>query len=234
MSLPTPYWTSPDGRHVIYCAPFEAIFPLLPNVDAVLADPPYGHGWSGINSTAKGGRNWTRRRNEAIVGHDLPFNPQPFIDVGCPCVLWGANHYAHRLPSSAGWFVWDKRDSTASNNLSDCEMAWTDAVGSVRLFRHMWNGLCRDSEIGEHYHPTQKPVALMQWCLSFVDGDTILDPFMGSGTTGVACIRTGRRFIGVEIEEKYCAIAVERMERELAQPCLPTMEPERAKQEVLL
>jgi DNA modification methylase len=83
-------------------------------------------------------------------------------------------------------------------------------------------------------HPTQKPIAVMAWSLGFVDGETILDPFMGSGTTGVACIRTGRRFIGCEIEPKYAAIAVERMERELAQPCLPTLEPQQAKQENLL
>jgi site-specific DNA-methyltransferase (adenine-specific) len=91
-----------------------------------------------------------------------------------------------------------------------------------------------DNEFFQKIHPTQKPVDLMVDLLTDRKWGCVCDPFMGSGTTGVACIRTGRRFIGVEIEPKYCAIAVERMERELSQPCLPTMEPERAKQEVLI
>jgi site-specific DNA-methyltransferase (adenine-specific)/modification methylase len=89
-------------------------------------------------------------------------------------------------------------------------------------------------EAATRQHPTQKPVGIIQWCLDLTDSETILDPYCGSGTTGVACIRTGRRFIGIEIEPKYCAIAVQRMERELSQPCLPTMEPEKVKQEVML
>jgi DNA modification methylase len=88
----------------------------------------------------------------------------------------------------------------------------------------------------ERVHPTQKPISLMaRILLDYTEeGQTIFDPFMGSGTTGVACIRTGRKFIGIEISEAYCKIAVERMERELAQPMLPTLEPQSAKQDVLL
>ena len=91
-------------------------------------------------------------------------------------------------------------------------MAWTNVIGAPRVFRNLWAGILRSSEKGEHFHPTQKPVALMEWCLQFVDAETILDPFMGSGTTGVACARLGRRFIGVEIEPRYFDMACRRIE----------------------
>lgn len=199
------------GQATLYLGDCLTILPGL-RADAVVTDPPYGHGWKGINSTALGGRNWSRRRAEAIEGHDREFDPSPLL--GFPeVILWGANHYANKLPNSAGWLVWDKRDGTAKNNLSDVEMAWHKTGGSARLFRHMWNGLCRDSEIGEHHHPTQKAVAVMAWCLSFIPtAQIILDPYMGSGTTGVAAVQAGREFLGIEIHEPYFQIACERIE----------------------
>lgn len=199
------------GNATLYLGDCLTILPGL-SADAVITDPPYGHGWKGIASSAPGGRNWTRRRSEAIAGHDQAFDPAPFLQFK-DVILWGANHYASRLPDSAGWLVWDKRDGTAKNNLSDVELAWHKNGGSARLFRHMWNGLCRDSEVGEHHHPTQKAVALMTWCLSFVpDAKVILDPYMGSGTTGVACAQLQRAFIGIEIHEPYFNVACERIE----------------------
>jgi site-specific DNA-methyltransferase (adenine-specific)/modification methylase len=133
-------------------------------------------------------------------------------------ILWGANHYASKLPDSAAWLVWDKRDGTAENALSDCELAWCNVGGSARLKRHMWNGLCRDSEIGVHLHPTQKPVVVMAWAMEkakIAIGATVLDPYMGSGTTGIACIRTGRKFIGIERDPKHFETACNRIRREL-------------------
>ncbi len=183
------------------------------SANAVITDPPYGHGWKGIDSTSTGGRNWTRRRAEAIVGFDTPFEPEKWLKFP-EIILWGANHYADKLPSSPAWLAWDKRDGTAKNNLSDCELAWTNIGGSARLFRHMWNGLCRDSEVGDHLHPTQKPVTLMQWCVEKTTGD-IVDPFMGSGPTLRAAKDLGRRAIGIEIEERYCEIAARRLEQEV-------------------
>jgi site-specific DNA-methyltransferase (adenine-specific) len=183
-------------------------------VDAVVTDPPYGHGYSGIASETPGTRNWSKRFCGAIAGYDIAFDPSPFLSAAPIVVLWGANHYASKLPDSAAWLCWDKRRGTASNNFSDCELAWCSVGGSARLFTHMWNGLCRDSEIGEHLHPTQKPVALLRWCLDKAKvqpGATVLDPFMGSGTTGVACVETGRNFIGIEIDPEYFAIAERRI-----------------------
>jgi site-specific DNA-methyltransferase (adenine-specific) len=212
--------TETIGDATLYCGDCRDILPTLGQVDAVVTDPPYGIGWRGINSTAMGGRNWKRRRAETIKGDDIAFDPSSllgFKDV----ILWGANHYADRLPASAGWLIWDKRDSTAANYLSDVEIAWNKSGGSARLIRHMWNGLCRDSEIGEHYHVTQKPVAVMEWCLGFLPkAHTILDPFMGSGTTGVAALKLNRKFIGIEIDPGYFDIACKRIEEAWKQPRL--------------
>lgn len=208
------------GSVILWNADCADVLPLLTDIDAIITDPPYGHGWEGINSTAAGGRGWTKRRAEKIIGHDQPFDPAPLLALDLPTVLWGANHYAHKLPSSAAWLAWDKREGTAENNLSDCELAWCNVGGSARLYRYMWNGLCRAGEIGEHYHPTQKPIALMAWCMEkarLPERATVLDPYMGSGTTGLACIRTGRRFVGIEKDPAHFATAVERITRELNQ-----------------
>jgi site-specific DNA-methyltransferase (adenine-specific)/modification methylase len=140
-------------------------------------------------------------------------------------ILWGGNHFANQLPASPCWFVWDKRaKSEHSNSFADCEIAWTNLGTPARVFRHHWDGMMRDSEKGiARDHPTQKPIALMRWCIEKAGveiGRTILDPFMGSGTTGVAAVSLGRKFIGIEIEEKYFDIACRRIEAELARPRL--------------
>ena len=186
--------------------------------DALVTDPPYGHGYKHSGSEKSGGgRNWHKRRGEAIIGFDKPFDPARWLEYQT-VILWGANHYASRLPDSPAWFVWDKRDGTAENALSDCELAWCNVGGSARLKRHMWNGLCRDSEIGVHLHPTQKPVVVMAWAMDkakIPQGATVLDPYMGSGTTGIACIRTGRKFVGIERDPKHFETACQRIRREL-------------------
>jgi site-specific DNA-methyltransferase (adenine-specific)/modification methylase len=111
--------------------------------------------------------------------------------------------------------VWDKKCREWDDTFSDAEVAWTNAITRTKVFRHMWVGAFRASEslAGERRHPTQKPVALLEWCLQFLGGSrVILDPFMGSGTTGVACMNLGRKFIGIEIEPKYFDIACERID----------------------
>jgi len=115
------------------------------------------------------------------------------------------------VPPSRGWLVWDKVNG--DNDFADCELAWTNIKTSVRIFRHMWNGMLRQSERDvKRVHPTQKPVALMTWCLSFApESNSIIDPFMGSGTTLRAAKDLGMKAIGIEIEEKYCEIAAKRL-----------------------
>lgn len=212
MSLPTPYYER-DGI-TIYCADCRDVLPHLPPVDLVLTDPPYGMdldtNYSGFNGWSGKGIEW-----EPIVGDDRPFDPSPWLKFP-HAVLWGAQFYASRLPDNGAWFVFNKRGNGKPSEIcfGDCELAWTNLNRqSVRMFSHMWHGVSRWSSEGT-LHPSQKPVALMRWCLDFFpDAQTILDPFMGSGTTLRAAMDLGRKAIGIEIEERYCEIAVNRLQQ---------------------
>mgnify|MGYP002813257839 CR=1 FL=1 len=178
--------------------------------DAVITDPPYG-----VNYNPCGGDGAVPRRNfSRVVGDDKAFDPAPFLSFPT-VVLFGANHYADRLPASSEWIVWDKRCGMASSDMADCEFVWTNRGGPARIFRHLWVGMIRASENGERkLHPTQKPLALMRWIVERYTepGQRVLDPFCGSGTTGVACAKLGRDFVGIEISEEYAAIARRRIE----------------------
>jgi len=194
------------GEATLYLGDCLEVLPTLGPVDAVVTDPPYGIGYQ---HGARGGGRKLGFDGESVVGDTQPFDPSPFIDG--PAILWGGNHYADRMPPTRGGLIWDKRGGIRPNDQSDCEIAWTNVIETARLFFKYWNG---GGITEDRYHPTQKPVALMEWCLGFIpDALTILDPFMGSGTTGVACANLGRKFIGIEIEEKYFTIACERIKR---------------------
>lgn len=220
------------GNCVLWHGDCLDVLPSLAGIDAVVTDPPYGFGYDPgrsrqVTHTQKGlkltDRNW-----QQIIGESESFDPTPMLCAPI-VVLWGANHYAHLLPSSKRWLVWDKRNGVASDNQSDCELAWCNIGGSVRMHRQLWRGIAREGEeniatSGEKLHPHQKPIVLMAWCMEQVgvlEGATVLDPYMGSGSTAIACIRTNRRFIGVECDEKHFQTAVDRIRRELAQGCLP-------------
>lgn len=220
------------GDAVLYLGDCREILPTLGKVDAVVTDPPYGIGYAHGGGGGKLARS-TAFAHETIVGDDRPFEPTEFL--GFPTVvLWGANHFAERLPSSAGWLIWDKRDGVCSNDQADCEIAWTNRTSPARVIRHLWNGMLKASERGEvRAHPTQKPIAVMEWCLrqATAGSDVVLDPFMGSGTTGVACAKLGRKFIGIEIEPKYFDIACRRIDAAYKQPDMFIARPEPPKQE---
>ena len=195
------------------------ILPTLPRVDAVVTDPPYGIGFEkgsggrGIHSSKTGGRNIG-----PIVGDDTPFDPAPWLAFE-NVILWGANHFAARLPHGR-WLAWNKLgDMEPWDSFSDVEFAWQNIRASDRIFSHLWKGLCQAGAGEKRFHPTAKPVALMRWCIGHLPFgcETILDPFMGSGTTGVACVKLGRKFIGIEIEPKYFDIACRRIEEEQRQ-----------------
>jgi len=190
--------------------------------DAVISDPPYG-----INIEKMSGsyRNRTVRASDTyfVYGDDQPFDPAPWLDHE-KVILWGGIHFAQRLPDSRAWLVWDKREGQNSDNQADCEIAWSNLPGPARLHSQLWRGMCRRGEenvsIQSRQHPTQKPVALMMWCIKLADlppGSIIVDPYMGSGTTGVAAIRMGHKFIGCEFVKEYYDIAVKRIEAEAAQ-----------------
>lgn len=200
----------------IYCGDCREILPTLGKVDAVVTDPPYG-----ISYKSPSGSGMTSRGNyDIIAGDTVNFDPTPFLHYP-EVVLFGANHFANKLPNSARWLVWDKRAGMTSNNNSDCEMAWVKTGGSARLITHLWNGMLKDSEKDQkRVHPTQKPVAVMEWILNQTTkaGQTVLDAYMGSGTTGVACFKMGRRFIGIEIDEKYYDISRKRLSDSMLSP----------------
>lgn len=217
----TPYWTSKDGRHAIYHGDCLEVLPTLSGIDAVVTDPPYGLGdkWNG---GAGGARSSWKIPPEKAKAWDMKIadGVEQLPRLG-QCVIWGGNYY--KLPPSRCWFVWDKGQPDTWTT-GQCELAWTNIDRPVRAFR-----MCQavaHTEMGTKHHSAQKPLSLMTWCLKWLVPGTVVDPFTGSGTTGVACIRTGRRFIGIEISQAYCDIAVRRMERELAQPRLPGLEPE--------
>lgn len=204
----------------LYLGDCSEIAPTLA-FDAVVSDPPYGINHKVERTGIPHGHK--RRASKRIDGDKKPFDPTPW--VGCPSILWGANYYAPQLPVSGGWLVFDKRRGGTHNQqfkASDCELAWTNLFGSVKMFSHLWAGVCRESEIGQHYHPMQKPVALMEWCIGFLPAGalTILDPFMGSGTTGIAAQALGRNFIGIEKDPAFFDTACRRVSKNLTHPKL--------------
>jgi DNA modification methylase len=196
------------------------VLPLLGRVDACVTDPPYGIRYDALaaaNSGRKAGKGFGYKGDYRATDWDSSTNDEAValaISLADKAIVFGGNYYS--LGPSAGWLVWDKETNGA---FADCELAWSNIQQPVRRIRHMWNGGIRKGQEERHGHPTQKPIELMQWCLGFLpDAKSILDPFMGSGTTGVACAKLGRRFIGIEIDEGYFDIAVSRIEKAYAQP----------------
>lgn len=184
--------------------------------DCIVSDPPYG-----IAYKASGGKKWNLVNvGEAVVGDDAPFDPATWLEHGVPTILWGGNHYADKLPASQAWFCWDKRVDPkyyGKMSFADCELAWTNLGGPARMYSQLWNGIIRAGEESAgrsvRLHPTQKPVRLMRWCLGKTEG-VVLDPYMGSGTTLRAAMDLGRPAIGIEIVEKYCEVAANRLRQQ--------------------
>ena len=179
------------------------VLPTLGRVCAVVTDPPYGIGedggrfrdrkGGGYRVLPKGG--WDSKRPDADIFAAI-------VSASDNQIIWGGNYFADLLPASKGWLYWDK---LMGGDFADGELAWTNLDRALRKFT-----LC--NKMAGKLHPTQKPVALMEWCLGFLpDAQTILDPFMGSGTTGVACVNLGRSFIGIELDPGYFDIAVKRI-----------------------
>jgi site-specific DNA-methyltransferase (adenine-specific) len=204
--------TETIGNATLYLGDCLAILPSLPVADAVITDPPYG-----INYKPLRGGDGSKLFTEPVHDDDKPFDPAPFLSFK-KLVLWGGNNYASRLPDNGGWLVWDKTPMGMKRGFaqSHAELAWTNCGRMVRKFPFQWGGEAHGGE--PHYHPTQKPVALLEWCLQIVgDAELILDPFMGSCPVGIASLRAGRKFIGVEISPVYFEIACERLTNELKQ-----------------
>lgn len=228
-----PTWQSDCGTVKLWLGDCLEILPTLEpgSVDAVVTDPPYG-----INADAGQAKRANHQHGAALC---------PSKDYGksdwdsCPAdhraieacrdyqaIIFGGNYFV--LPPARCWLVWDKMNG--ANDYADCELAWTNLDKPVRRIAFRWHGMLRDGNDGERVHPTQKPTEVMAWCIEQLPEPcpAILDPFMGSGTTGVAAVRLGRRFLGIEIEPKYFEIAKRRIEEELAR--FAFLEPNKAKE----
>jgi len=211
-----PYYSDEHG--VIYCRDCLEVMREIPDgvVDAIITDPPYGIALETDYTTKyKGARTFN-----AIVGDETPFDPRPLLRFyDKPMIIWGGNCFASMLPDHPGWLAWIK---ATRNNVkirqAEAEFAWTNFITRPQCFRTCYIGAYKD--VGYDIpivHPTQKPIELMRWCTSLIpDSQIILDPYAGSGSTLVAAKQLGRRYVGIDIVEKYCAIAVDRLaQREL-------------------
>jgi site-specific DNA-methyltransferase (adenine-specific)/modification methylase len=191
------------GDATLYLGDCRDILPTLPRVDAVITDPPYGIFACGGKWGKKADLQWDKKAPDISV----------LLGAANQVIVWGGNYFS--LPPSRGWLVWYKRDSVPS--AADVELAWTNIDMNARLI----DQTIAATNAERAGHPTQKPLRVMLWTVGFVpNAQTILDPFMGSGTTGVAAAQMGRKFIGIEREPKYFDIACERIERAYAQGTL--------------
>lgn len=206
-----PYYQ--DDWVTIYNCDCREILPTLPKVDLVLTDPPYGIGESNEKALSRG--NLAKPRDYGHFEWDKKPIDQGLFDLivskGAFAAVWGGNYY--KVSPSSCWLIWDKENG--DNDFADAEMCWTNYPSSVRLKKHLWNGMIRKGK-ENRFHPTQKPLEVIEWCISISPkSETILDPFMGSGTTLRAAKDLNRKAIGIEIEEKYCEIAAKRMSQEV-------------------
>lgn len=193
------------GLATLYLADCMEVLPMLPKVDAVITDPPYGIGQDGGAQRTRGSKKtngekmgWDVKRPEKIVFDAM----EQAADVR---IYWGGNYFADYLPASMGWLYWEKR---MGGDFADGELAYSSQNKALRQFSYF------KKNKGDE-HPTQKPVSLMKWCIEQCKNNPsiILDPFMGSGTTGVAAVQMGKNFIGIEREPKYFEIACNRIEQ---------------------
>ena len=204
------------GNATLYLGDCNEVLPTLGKVDAVVTDPPYGIGadaaMAKVGGTQYGNAAAPKRQYDATNWDSQPPSAETIASViagGREAILFGGNYFG--LPPSRCWLVWDKENG--GNAFADAELAWTNLDKPVRLKRHMWNGMIRKGHEERSDHPTQKPVGVMMWAIEHLGkAETILDPFMGSGTTGVAAVQMGRKFIGIEREPKYFDIACKRIE----------------------
>jgi len=187
------------GNATLHLGDCRDILPTLPKVDAVITDPPYGIS-ANRQTLGKGKKEFDRGGDWDNAAPDI----RGLLALAPLVCVWGGNYFADQLPVSNDWLVWHKVNDGRS--FSECELAWSNFGKQTRHLSHHWSG-------EEKEHPTQKPLPVMLWCVQQAgDAPVIEDPFMGSGTTGVACMMLGRSFIGIEREPKYFDIACRRIE----------------------
>jgi DNA modification methylase len=213
----------------LYLGDCREVLPTLGKFDACVTDPPYGIGKDGQARTTGG--HGGRKAYDFLGWDDERPSEEVFqliMDSARMHIIWGGNYFADMLPPQMKWLVWDKGQRI---NQSDGELAYTTIGGALRICTMNRVKLLTDGA----EHPTQKPVELMKWCLKHLpeDAQSVVDPFMGSGSTGVACVKLGRRFTGIEIEPEYFDIAARRIEAALKQPDLFIEPPAKPVQEAM-
>ena len=224
-------WVSPCGRATCYLGDNRDVWPTLARPDAIVSDPPYGQNVNtavvknGVRGGVIKGKShiWP-----AVHGDKEPFQPAAWCDAADNVLLWGAHKFHARLPDGGRWLFWDKRGEVLPEWDQGCgEMAWHNQAGAVRVCRLIWGGLVMQAGAKADHprreHPTEKPIRLMHWCLEQAKvqpGQLVADPYMGSGPTGVACMRHGTRFVGIEIDEGYFRTACRRIAAAARQPDL--------------
>jgi DNA modification methylase len=221
------------GDATLYLGDCRDILPTLGPVDAVVTDPPYGIGEAAGKNASRGNLAGAKDYGNDEWDND-PIDPEALALVraaGHWQIIFGGNYYA--LPPTSCWLVWDKLNT---GDFADCELAWTNMPKAVRRLRYMWNGMLRANGEERGDHPTQKPIGVMKWALQNLpdEAQTIIDPFMGSGTTGVACAGLGLTFTGIEREGRYFDAACRRIEAAYKQPRLFDEPAPRPVQEALI
>lgn len=218
MTLPEPYYQ--DDSCTIYCGDCREIiadigmsalgFPRL-----LLTDPPYGIDWNTSYSRFTNLMTSAPRVDHAKIENDTDSQAMQFaLQIDLQKIVWGAHLSPWLISKTGSWLVWDKRFDNGVAMLADAELAYWSKGAGVYIHKHTWQGMIGDKSgtPRKRLHPNEKPVGLLRWCLQLVpDAQTILDPFMGSGTTLVAAKLEGRRAVGIEISEKYCEIAANRL-----------------------
>jgi site-specific DNA-methyltransferase (adenine-specific) len=208
------------GACTLYCSPWEPLYSLLPRHAAVITDPPYKVRYDYTKARRRPAQ-WDRN----FAGHDRDFDPTPWLRFR-EVILFGADRYRDRLPRGGSWICWDKLAGTTPADFAPGEWAWTSRDVPPQFFPHLWRGGQRAGEentsrLQHKYHPAQKPLSVMRRCVQLITpGRVIIDPFMGSGSTLVACVREGYPCIGIEVDPAYFATACARVPDELQQLAL--------------
>jgi site-specific DNA-methyltransferase (adenine-specific) len=212
-----PFYEEPAGK--IYYGDCLEVMKSMPDksIDLVLTDPPYGIGAYANGTMGNGVLAKQSKFNAVNWDNSIPSKEyfDEMMRVSKNQIIFGGNYFV--LPPSCCWIVWDK--DNGNNYFADCELAWTSFQTAVRKFKWKWQGMLQENmkQKDFRFHPTQKPLELMRWCLEKYSqpSDIVLDPFLGSGTTARACKDLGRYYIGAEISKDYCEIAKKRLAQEV-------------------
>jgi DNA modification methylase len=215
------------GNATLYLGDCLSVLPTLGQVDAVITDPPYGiapNGKRRLHAYKTGlGRVGGNRAATATMYEETPWDEEPFnaeqwaaiTAISEHQIVFGWRYFSEVTGKPGSVLAWDKKCKNGwDDDFSDYELAYFSKTAPDRMFRQQWMGMLKQSRETTREHPTQKPLELMEWCVSQVpDASLILDPFMGSGTTGVATLALGKRFIGIETNTKYFDIALRRIDQ---------------------